>query len=136
MPAGHPGRTDSGMKIAKVEFNATSTEAVLGRHLRAATVGVDAILEDYTEQSVLVTHDATYRGRAEIRRFFTGLFEVLPEGFFSTMRVTRQEIIGELAYILWERAPVISQATDTFLVRDGKILFQTFTPPKGALACE
>ena len=124
------------MRIATVEFNTTSTAAVLGRHLRAATVGVDAILEDYTEQSVLITHDATYRGRAEIRRFFTGLFEVLPEGFFATMRVIRQEIIGEVAYLLWERAPVISQATDTFVVRDGKILFQTFTPPKGALVAE
>jgi predicted SnoaL-like aldol condensation-catalyzing enzyme len=119
-----------------IEFSATSTEAVLRRHLRAATVGVDALMEDYTEQSVLITHDTTYRGRAEIRRFFTGLFEVLPAGFFETMRMIRQEIIGELGYILWERAPVISQATDTFVVRDGKILFQTFTPPKGALAAE
>jgi len=124
------------MSIGTMEFSAAPTEAVLRRHLRAATVGVDAIMTDYTEQSVLITHDATYRGRAEIRRFFTGLFEILPEGFFATMRVTRQEIIGELAYILWERAPVISQATDTFVVRDGKILFQTFTTPKGALAEE
>ncbi|HEY1906394.1 MAG TPA: nuclear transport factor 2 family protein [Myxococcaceae bacterium] len=124
------------MSIVRMEFSRTSTEAVLQRHLMAATVGVDAIMEDYTEQSVLITHDATYRGRAEIRRFFTGLFELLPDGFFATMRLTRQEIIGEVGYILWERAPVISQATDTFVVRDGKILFQTFTPPKGALPGE
>ncbi|HET6980952.1 MAG TPA: nuclear transport factor 2 family protein [Myxococcaceae bacterium] len=124
------------MTIATMRFSATSTEAVLQRHLRAATVGVDAIMEDYTEQSVLITHDATYRGHTEIRRFFTGLFEILPEGFFAEMRLTRQEIAGEVGYILWERAPVISQATDTFVVRDGKILFQTFTPPKGALAGE
>ena len=55
-----------------------STEAVIRNHLRAATIGVDAILEDYTEESVLVTHDATYRGPAEIRRFFTALFKSLP----------------------------------------------------------
>lgn len=104
-----------------------STEAVLRKHLSAATVGVDALIEDYTDQSVLITHDATYRGIAEIRRFFAGLLESLPVGFFETMRMRREEITGELAYILWDREPFISQATDTFVVRNGKILFQTFT---------
>ena len=104
-----------------------STEAVIRNHLRAATIGVDAILEDYTEASVLVTNDATYRGPAEIGRFFTALLKSLPAGFFETMKLIREEFVGELAYILWERKPIISRATDTFVVRDGKILFQTFT---------
>ena len=116
------------MSNAAIGVRPMSTEAVLRNHLRAAKVGVDAVMEDYTELSVLITHEGTYRGLAEIRRFFTGLFEILPEGFFAEMRLTRQEIVGEVGYILWERAPVISQATDTFVVRDGKILFQTFTP--------
>ncbi len=105
----------------------TSTEAVLRNHLRAATLGVDAVMQDYTDRSVLITHDATYCGLAEIRRFFTTLFAQLPAGFFEEMKMNRQEIVGEVAYILWEREPIISQATDTFVVRDGKILFQTFT---------
>ena len=104
-----------------------STEAVIRNHLRAATIGVDAILEDYTEKSVLVTHDATYRGPDEIRRFFTALFKDLPAGFFETMKINREEFVGDHAYILWERKPIISRATDTFVVRDGKIRFQTFT---------
>lgn len=105
----------------------TSTEAVLQNHLRAATVGVDAIMQDYTEDSVLITEDATHRGLAAIRGFFTALFEQLPAGFFEAMQMTRREIVGEVAYILWERKPIISRATDTFVVRNGKILFQTFT---------
>jgi ketosteroid isomerase-like protein len=104
-----------------------STEAVLRNHLRAAKVGVDAVMQDYTDGSVLITHDATYRGPVEIRRFFTALFKELPAGFFDALEMTRQEIIGEVAYILWKRKPIISQATDTFVVRNGKILFQTFT---------
>ena len=104
-----------------------STEAVLQNHLRAARIGVDAIMQDYTDHSVLVTHDSTYRGLVEIRRFFTVLFKELPEGFFDALKMNRQEIVGEVAYILWERKPIISQATDTFVVRDGKILVQTFT---------
>jgi ketosteroid isomerase-like protein len=104
-----------------------STQEVLRNHLRSARLGVDAVMEDYTNQSVLMTHQATYRGRAEIRLFFTALFESLPAGFFDTMKMRREEVTGDFAYIVWEREPIISRATDTFVVRDGKILFQTFT---------
>ena len=104
-----------------------STEAVLRNHLLAATLGVEAVMRDYTEQSVLIAQNATYCGLAEIRRFFTALFDGVPAGFFEALKMNRQEIIGEVAYILWERKPIVSQATDTFVVRDGKILFQTFT---------
>ena len=106
---------------------AASTEAVLRNHLRAARIGVDAIMEDYTDRSVLITHDATYSGLEEIRHFFVALFKALPAGFFDALKMNRQEIVGEVAYILWERAPIITQATDTFVVRNGKILAQTFT---------
>jgi hypothetical protein len=104
-----------------------STEAVIRNHLRSARLGVDAILQDYTDQSVLVTHDATYCGVGEIRGFFTQLLESLPAGFFDELKMHRQEVFGELAYIFWEKKPIISWATDTFVVRNGKILFQTFT---------
>lgn len=104
-----------------------STEAVLQNHLRAARIGVDAIMRDYSDRSVLITHDATYRGLAEIRHFFTALFKQLPAGFFNAIRLSRQEIVGEVAYILWDKEPMITQATDTFLIRNGKILAQTFT---------
>jgi len=103
-----------------------TTETVLHNHLRAARVGVEAVMQDYTDQSILITHDTTYRGLAEIRRFFTGLFQGLPAGFFDAITMHRQEIVGEVAYILWERPPQIAWATDTFVVRNGKILVQTF----------
>jgi ketosteroid isomerase-like protein len=116
------------MSNAATAVTLMSTEAVLRKHLRGATIGVDAVMADYTDQSVMITPDATYRGLAEIRRFFTDLFRALPAGFFgATMKMSREEIVGEVAYILWEGKPIISQATDTFVVRNGKILFQTFT---------
>jgi hypothetical protein len=115
------------MSNAATAIGTASTEAVLRNHLRAATLGVDAVMQDYTDDSVLITHDATYRGLAEIRRFFNALFTQLPAGFFDAIQLNRTEIIGAVAYILWERKPLISQATDTFVVRDGRILFQTFT---------
>src|SRR5262245_17402645 len=107
-----------------------TTETVLQNHLRAARIGAEAVMQDYTEQSILITHDATYRGLAEIRGFFTALFKELPAGFFDAVKMHRQEIVGEVAYILWERAPFFARATDTFVVRDGKILVQTFAVMK------
>jgi hypothetical protein len=83
-------------------------------------------LQDYTDESLLITHEATYRGLAEIRQFFTALLNRLPEGFFASIRLNRREVAGEVAYILWERKPWFVLATDTFVVRNGKILFQTF----------
>ena len=38
----------------------------------------------------------------------------------------RQEVIGDVAYILWEAKPWFPMATDTFIVRDGKFVMQTF----------
>jgi hypothetical protein len=35
--------------------------------------------------------------------------------------------VGELAYILWRAEPWVPFATDTFVVRNGKILVQTVT---------
>ena len=104
-----------------------STASVLQKHLRAAVVGVDALMDDYTDESVLISHEATYRGLGGIRSFFTALFMELPADFFAAMKIRRQEVVGELAYILWDREP-FSQATDTFVVREGKIALQTFTP--------
>lgn len=115
------------MSNAATAVRPLSTEAVLQNHLRAAKIGVDAVMQDYTDQSVLITHYATYRGLAEIQGFFTALFGALPRGFFDELKMIRQEIVGEVAYVLWERQPQIARATDTFVVRNGTILVQTFT---------
>ena len=111
-----------------------STEGVIRNHLQAARDGVDAVMADYADEAVLVTPDATYRGRGEIRRFFSDIFfRQLPAGFFAAFRLNRQEVVGENRYILWESLPWVPLATDTFVVRDGKIRFQSFAAyaPKG-----
>jgi hypothetical protein len=43
------------------------------------------------------------------------------------MRATikRQEIVGEVAFLLWEAKPWFPFCTDKFVVRDGKIKYQT-----------
>jgi len=102
------------------------TEAVLQKHLAAAATSVEAVMADYVDESVLITPTATYKGRAEICAFFTELLQGATKGFLGAFRMKRQEISGDLAYILWEAKPWFPFATDTFLVRDGKIVLQTF----------
>jgi hypothetical protein len=103
-----------------------ATQAVLQRHLQAAGESVDAVMADYVDESVLITHDATYRGRAQIRSFFAELLEGGTRGFLAAFEMKRQEVVGELAFILWEAKPWFAFATDTLIIRDGKIVFQTF----------
>ena len=81
------------------------TQAVLHKHLEAAATSVEAVMADYVDESVLITPTATYKGRAEIRGFFTELLEGATKGFLSAFQMKRQEINGELAYILWEAKP-------------------------------
>jgi ketosteroid isomerase-like protein len=110
----------------------TDAEIVLQNHLTAARAGVDAIMRDYAEDSVLITQDAAYRGLAEIRRFFTALLDGLPQGAFDRFTLHRREVVGEWGYILWDAKPWVSLATDTFAVRNGRIRFQTFTANMGS----
>jgi ketosteroid isomerase-like protein len=105
-------------------------EAVVRNHLQAARNGVDAVMQDYTDQSVLITPERTYRGLAEIRHFFETLLNGLPAGFFDAFKMIRQEVAGDVAYILWEAKPWFPLATDTFVVRNGKFLLQTFAAYK------
>ena len=106
-----------------------TTESVLTHHLQAISQGVDAVLADYTERSILFTPDRTYRGLEELRGFFAAFISDSPPGLIPAITVTRQEIDGEVAYILWKADPFIPFASDTFLVRDGKIAVQTLALP-------
>ena len=47
-------------------------------------------------------------------------------GVMDNFKINRIVYDGELAYFTWEAKPLWSMATDTFIVRDGKILYQTF----------
>ena len=105
----------------------TDTEIVLQNHLTAAPAGLDTIMQDYAEDSVLVTQEAAYHGPAEIRHFFAVLLEGLSPGVFDRFTLRRREVVGEWAYILWDAKPWVTLATDTFAIRNGKIRFQTFT---------
>ena len=114
-----------------------STKDVLDRHLKSFSEGdLKGILADYAPEAVMFTPDGPLRGPDEMRPLFQALIaEFGKPGAAFTLK--RQSIDGDYAYILWtaETADnVYEVATDTFVVRDGKIAAQSFTGkirPKG-----
>jgi uncharacterized protein (TIGR02246 family) len=106
------------------------TRAVLDHHLAACAAGdADMTLEDYTDDSVLITADGVVRGREALHATFSGFFSGLfaPGTYEFTM--DRVEVEGEVAYVVWHATCAEAEVrlgTDTFVVRDGKIAAQTF----------
>jgi hypothetical protein len=114
-----------------------STANILAHHLESLVDGdIDAIMSDYSDSSVLITPDGPLRGLSEIRRLFSKItVNVLPAG--SEFEVLRKEIEGDVAYTVWRGASAYFNfliGTDTFIIRDDKIVCQTFAAqiqPKG-----
>lgn len=107
----------------------STTESVLDHHLDAfADQDLDAVMDDYAEESVVVTNMGTHRGLDEIEGLFSNLFAEFSQPG-SEIEVTQKEIEGDVAYIVWHGETPENDyefATDTFLIRDGIIETQTF----------
>ena len=106
-----------------------STKDVVDRHLDFFGKGdIKGILSDYAPGAVLFTPDGPLRGADAIRPFFEALIAEFgkPDSAFN---LKQQFAEGDYAYILWtaETADnVYELATDTFFVRNGKIVAQSF----------
>jgi hypothetical protein len=70
--------------------------AVLDTRLKAAAVGVDAVMADYVEASVLSTREGTFRALGEIRGFFSALLNGTHRGFLGSFKMIRQEIADDV----------------------------------------
>jgi hypothetical protein len=97
-----------------------TTKAVLDRHMRALLAGdVDSLLADYADDAALIWAQTIIRGHDGLRAMFSNI----PPGSFDGFAVTREVCEGEIALIEWTSKPGFG--TDTFVVRDGKIVAQT-----------
>lgn len=107
----------------------SDTLAVLENHLTSFADGdLDGIMNDYTDDTVFFTTDGKLVGRGAIRRLMAGLFaEFAQPGASFEMRA--QNIAGDVAHIVWSGETPSNRyefATDTFVVRGGKIVYQSF----------
>lgn len=104
-----------------------NTESVVRNHLQAFLDqrGVDAILHDYDDDAQFLTEARTYHGKREIRDFFEAFVSSLPPNATDRFTLRTLRIEGEIAYITWSVGHEVLLGTDTFLVRNGKIISQT-----------
>ena len=114
-----------------------STSDVLDRHLKSFAEGdVDGVVADYSSDAVLFAPSGPLKGPDAIRPFFEDFIsEFSKPGSSFTMQ--RRCIDGDHAYILWTAETADNSyefATDTFVIRNGKIVAQSFAAkitPKG-----
>ena len=107
-----------------------STNDVVDHHLNAfAERDLTGILSDYATDAVFFTRQGPVRGVDQIRPLFATLIaEFATPG--ARFNLEERLVDGDHAYILWtaETAEnVYELGTDTFVVRDGKIVVQSFT---------
>lgn len=88
-----------------------------------------AVMSDYTDESILITQEKTYKGLQEIKLFFAGLITHFPNQK-SSFDLDKLVVYDDFAYIVWHaKTPSIEVplATDTYIINEGKIYRQTFT---------
>jgi ketosteroid isomerase-like protein len=114
-----------------------STKDVIEHHLKCFGEGdLTGILSDYAPDAVLFTSDGPLRGADAIKPLFQAMVAEFGKPG-ATFSMKQQFVEGDYAYILWtaETADnVYEVGTDTFVVRDDKIVAQSFTgkvTPKG-----
>ena len=110
------------------ELTRETTEILDRQNLYFVKGDVDELMKDFSEQAMLFTPDGVLEGIDSIKKFYTDVTtNLLPPG--SDFKISRQEVRGQTAYIVWSaesknyRFPL---GTDTFFIKDGKIIAQTF----------
>jgi ketosteroid isomerase-like protein len=97
------------------------TKAILDHHQAALDAGdVDDLMTDYTEDSVFISNlGGVVSGLDGIRAIFGATAGGMP-GF----ELVAEHVDGDVAFIVW-KAENIPFGTDTFVVKDGKIVTQS-----------
>ena len=109
----------------------TTTRQVLDNHLGSFMAGdLAGILSDYAPDAILFTPDGTLKGPEAMRPMFRALIDEFakPGSSFNLQQVS---VEGDHAYIRWTAETpdhVYEFATDTFVVRGGRIVAQSYTP--------
>jgi ketosteroid isomerase-like protein len=103
--------------------------AATSPHVRCFFEGdLEGVVSDYSADAVLFTPNGPLKGHGPIREFFRALIKEFEQPG-TTFSMQLQSIDGDFAYALWSAETadnVYEMATDTHVVRDGKIVAQSF----------
>ena len=112
-----------------MDLSKRSTVEVLEHHIKYLAEGnLEEVLLDYNEDSFIINMGGVVNGMDAIRAFFKNSIEnVLPPDTAQSFSV--RHVNGALAYIIWEAESQFCRipfGTDTFVVKDGHIVMQSF----------
>ena len=119
-----------------------SPSEIVQRHV-ASGGNLDAMIDDYADDAVVMQQGRVLQGKAAIRAFYANMFGARPGGAGAPppgapaggppkMTVDKVWEEGDVGFVSWHMGPV--KATEEFLVRDGKIQVQSVFmqgPPPG-----
>jgi hypothetical protein len=106
----------------------SDTETTVRHHLEAflEQQGLDAIVNDYADDACFLSEGRAYCGKPAIREFFEAFIASLPPQAIAEFTLRSLRVHSDVAYITWSAGPELPLGTDTFVVRKGRIVAQTF----------
>lgn len=119
-------KTVSAASSVDLDKQAKETMAVMERHAEAMkTRDVDKIVADYSEDTIVIAtlFPKPIVGHEELRKAVVEALKIPPISDGDTVKYTRKEAIGELGYLIFENSGLTG--TETYIVRNGKIVFET-----------
>lgn len=106
-----------------------TSKQVFEHHFGALGVGdLPDILSDFTERSMVIHPGGVEKGIEAIRDFYAPFLTGLLKPGTYEFHLDAQHVAGDVVFIAWHahrEGADITFASDTFVVRDGKIAVQT-----------
>ena len=102
-------------------------EEVFAHHGSTLGAGdLEGILEDYSDDAILIVQSRVYRGKDGARQVFTQLLDDVPEADWDLSTVFADDVL----YLEWSAVAAgagrrVDDGIDTFVFRDGQISVQT-----------
>jgi hypothetical protein len=108
------------------ERMARTPQEVFDHHAGALIAGdLDGIVEDYSDDAILILPSGIKRGEAGVREVFTQLLADVPSADWTLKTTLFQDDVLFLEWAAVSAATRVDDGIDTFVFRDGQIRVQT-----------
>ena len=105
---------------------ARTPQEVFDHHVQALGAGdLDGIVEDYTDDAIIITPAGIKRGEAGVRETFVQLLADVPSADWTLKTTLFEDDVLFLEWAAVSAATRTDDGLDTFVFRDGQIRVQT-----------
>lgn len=90
----------------------------------AGEASYDDVLAFHSTDFIWLSPSGPLQGHTAAREYSAQRMAVMPADAFKGMEIIRTHIVGEYAFLIF-KTELIPFGTDTFIIRDGKVVFQS-----------